>query len=261
MIPSSLLPSRIGGYGQRELASVVIPGTLLLIEFWLMIFSPEEVEKKGGYLQLASDQIKDANDWILAIALFLAALAAYTLGLLGRMSLWAVFHYLRCKQTPFIDLLGSERRFPTGPKVREKFIGQYGGQEVTRALAGHPALEHALGKEEHDPFFQYAKLWLRHCRPQLAVEYHEAEINFLVGILAPLLVAPFVVLRQAGLFPFFFALVAALLLGVILFSKALKRSRDETFDVMRNFLLAQWYATSETALRRPSPAAGTVDVG
>jgi hypothetical protein len=255
MIPSSLLPSRLGGYGQRELASVVIPGTLLLIEIWLMAFSPEEVEKKEGYLQLASDQIKDTNDWILAIGLFLAVLAAYTLGLLGRMSAWFIFDFLRCRPVPILDLF-RHRRFPTGPEVRERFVSEHGAEEVERALGGHPALEYALRKRAHDPFFQYAKLWLRHCRPQLAVEHHEAEINFLVAIQAPLLAAAFVVWRQVGLNAFFLALVLVLILAGILIRKAMNRSRDESFDVMRNFLFAQWYAESgRPAATPPTPTA------
>jgi hypothetical protein len=258
MIPSSLLPSRLGGYGQRELTSVVIPGTLLLIELWLMIFGPEEAftpaepGKQGGYLQLASDQIKDTNDWILAVALFLAVLAAYTLGLLGRMSAWFLFDFLRCKPLPIFDLF-RRKRFPNGPEVRSRFEAEHGPEEVERALAPHPALRNALDKKDHDPFFQYAKLWLRHRRPQLAVEHHEAEINFLIAIQVPLFFAAFVALRQAGLVWFFVALSAALVLIGILFLKALNRSRDETFDVMRNFLFAQWYGEAGGAQTRSAP--------
>jgi hypothetical protein len=260
MIPSSLLPTRLGGYGQRELTSVVIPGTLLLIEVWLLRFSPGEAKENGGYLQLASNQIEDTNDWILAAALFLAVLAAYTLGLLGRMSAWFAFDLLRCKPIPVLDL-SRRKRFPGGPEVRSRFEREHGTQEVERALEQHPALRYALRRTDHDPFFQYAKLWLRHCRPQLAVEHHEAEINFLVAIQAPLFVAAFVVWRQVGLFAFFVALASALLLAVVLISKALNRSRDESFDVMRNFLFAQWYAESEPALRRRSPATPTLPTG
>jgi hypothetical protein len=224
LIPTRLVPTGLGGYGQRELVSLVIPGTLVLIEIWLFVYAPS-----GDYLKRASHQIEGASDWILAAALFVGALAAYTLGLLGRMLAWFAFERLR------------KTRFPSGAEVRRRFVDEHGAEPVERALAGHDALRHALAGTTHDAFFQYAKLWLRQNRPQLAVEQHEAEINFLVSIQVPLLLAVAVAWRH-GAIPGVVALLVAPALMVFLGRKALGRSRDETFDVMRNFLFAQWYA-------------------
>jgi len=241
LIPTRLAPRGLGDYGQRELVSVVIPGTLILIEVWLLLFSPEKVDRAGGYLKLASDQIGGANDWILTAALLLVALAAYTVGLLARMLAWFLFNLYR------------KTRFPSGITVRQRFVDEHGEPAVARALAAHDALRHALQGQEHDAFFQYAKLWLRQTRPQLAVEHHESEINFLVAIEGPLLGAAFVAWRQAGWIWSLPALATACSLMFLLFRKGLARSKDETFDVMRNFLFAQWYA--EAAPRQASSSA------
>ena len=95
LIPTRAIPSGLGVQGQRELVGVVIPGTLVLIEIWLLVLSPQHAHRRGGYLKLASSQIADVNDWILAAALVVAVLAAYTLGSLGRVAAWFFFHQLR----------------------------------------------------------------------------------------------------------------------------------------------------------------------
>jgi hypothetical protein len=249
MIPTRLLPTRLGGFGQRELLSAVVPGTLVLIELWLW-FTAEGGDRQGGYLKVASNQITGVSDWILAIALLVGVLAAYPLGLLVRRAAWL----------PFDPFLG-RTRFPSGPKVRERFETEYGAAPVQRILDEHEALRHALEGTARDPFFHYAKLWLRQNQPQLAVEHHEAEINFLVAIQVPLVLASFVVWRHAGFEAFAVTLVVAAVFVWFLRRTARMRSLDETFDVMRNFLLAQWYAESEAALRRPPPAIPAPDAG
>jgi hypothetical protein len=243
VMPSGLMPTRLGAYGQREAGSVLIPGTLLLIELWLLVFSPEDVDAAGGFLQLASDQIRDARDWILGAALLVGVLAAYTIGLLARMAAWTVFDRFR------------KGRFQSGASVRKRFETEHGAPPVARALKGHDALETALAGTQHDAFFQYAKLWLRQNRPLLAVEYHETEINFLVAIQVPLLLAAFAVWRHSGIAAFGAALVIVALVAWTLGRKAMSRSHDETFDVMRNFLFAQWFAERAPADERATPAA------
>lgn len=242
-MPTGLIPNRLGAYGQREAASVLVPGTLMLIEAWLFWFSPEDAEKAGGYLQLASDQIEDVRDWVLFAVLALGLLAAYTLGILGRMAAWWLFDRYR------------KSRFKTGVSVRKQFEDEHGADAVERALAGHEALREALNRQGHDPFFQYAKLWLRQYRPLLAVETHEAEINFLIAIQIPLFLATGVAWRHGGVIPFVVTLAAAVGIAWLLRRKALGRSNDETLDVMRNFLFAQWYGETPPAELRPAPAA------
>lgn len=235
-IPTSLLSRKVSPYGQRELSSVVIPGTILLIELWLLLTSRSVAGE--NYLEYASKRIEDVNDWILVAALLLAVLAAYTLGLLARMLAWLLFGWYR------------ESHFLSGAEVREHFVDDHDRAPVDRALEQHDALVFALGNARHDAFFQYAKLWLRQHRPHLAVENHETEINFLVAIQIPLFVAPFVVLRHAGVtWPFLLVAVAWAVVAAALFAKAKSRSDDETKDVMRNFLFAQWYSETE-----PQPA-------
>src|SRR5207247_706509 len=111
---------------------------LVLIEVWLLVFPPQDVDREGGYLKLASSQIEGANDWILAAALLVAALAAYTVGLLARMLAWFLFDLYR------------RDRFPTGGEVRQRFVAEHGAAAVERALAAHDALRHALRGREHD---------------------------------------------------------------------------------------------------------------
>jgi hypothetical protein len=233
LIPSRAIPSGLGVHGQRELVGVVIPGTLVLIEIWLLVLSPQHAHRRGGYLKLASSQIADVNDWILAAALVVAVLAAYTLGSLGRVAAWFFFHRLR------------KTRFPTGAELLKRFEREHGREPVTRALTRHDALRHALHGDEHDAFFQYAKLWLRQNRPRLAVENHETEINFLIAIEVPLLLAVFVFWRQVGWIAFVVALPASLLLAWVLGRMAISRSQAESLDVMRHFLFAQWYAAGD----------------
>ena len=199
--------------------------------------SPRSVEG-GSYLKYASQRIENVNDWILVAALLLAVLAAYTLGLLARMLAWLLFGWYR------------EGHFLSGAEVRQHFVDDHGPAPVDRALVHHDALVYALGKARHDAFFQYAKLWLRQHRPHLAVENHETEINFLVAIQIPLFVAPFVVVRHAGVtWPFLLVVAGWAFVAAALFAKAKSRSNDETKDVMRNFLFAQWYSETE-----PQPA-------
>jgi hypothetical protein len=230
LIPTRAIPSGLGIHGQRELVGVVIPGTLVLIEIWLLVLSPQHAHRRGGYLKLASSQIAGVNDWILAATLVVAVLAAYTLGSLGRVVAWFFFHRLRGV------------RFRSGTELLRDFEREHGRAPVERALAKHDALRHALACNEHDAFFQYAKLWLRQNRPRLAVENHETEINFLIAIEVPLLVAAFVFWRQVGSVAFVVALPVSLLLAWVLGRMAIGRSQAESLDTMRHFLFAQWYA-------------------
>jgi hypothetical protein len=54
LIPTRAIPSGLGVRGQRELVGAVIPGTLVLIEIWLLVLSPQHAHRRGGYLKLAS---------------------------------------------------------------------------------------------------------------------------------------------------------------------------------------------------------------
>ena len=103
LIPTRAIPSGLGVRGQRELVGAVIPGTLVLIEIWLLVLSPQHAHRRGGYLKLAS----------------------------------------------------------RGTELLRDFEREHGRAPVERALARHDALRHALACNEHDAFFQYAKLWLR----------------------------------------------------------------------------------------------------
>ena len=84
----------LGRIGQRELLSVALPGALSSWRSRLLVASPADVHRHGGFLKYASSETSRVNTGVLIIAILLGAISAYGVGLVLRMYIWRLFEHL-----------------------------------------------------------------------------------------------------------------------------------------------------------------------
>lgn len=198
---------------------------------------------------------------MISVALVLAALVAYAIGILGRQVGWAL---IRARDPSEVETVQGQRRtlgarvfrglVPaprrlSGPQLREHIERSYGVDAVRDALRGHQALEFALQQADHGPARTYAKLWLLERHPAAGVSHHEVEINVFIAMVWPIILTPFVLAANLDVWERspLGATVVVVLVGTLALLvargsllRAQDRRRDEGIDALRHFCVGRW---------------------
>lgn len=191
-------PSRLSFYVAVQIASVLLPGVVLLTELTILGVRMTSDQPAGIRSILDAISTVRAAGTVVFAALGLAA--SYVIGYLAReFGFWLVSLAERVKRRADPP----DSRPPHWVRLRALF-----GDEFAEKLADvHPMLRHVdpdtesqdaldqLGfpvggghraDSEHQ-VFEYSKLWLRRHSPTLGIDSIEAEINILVSTLLPVL--------------------------------------------------------------------------
>jgi hypothetical protein len=250
--------AKLGKYARLQLLGVLVPGIVILLEFWIPLASwISELPPPTAVKALSTGE--------LVIFVVLVLYVVYILGYVGREISWKTadaaarrLHLVRPRSTPS-ELAGE--------------IGDiYGDENVARALASHDALLKSL---DHDDAFarnalEYAKTWLSTRHPELAVDSLEGEINLLVGTIVPILLAPLLVLEPFDLSPFrwrwglgtlcAFAL-AILIVRFVVIPQRERLARGERRACLQHLCLARWFEEADgysSGTSQRTPIGGSV---
>lgn len=192
-------PSRLSFYVAVQIASVLLPGVVLLTELtilgvWLTSDQPAGIRS----ILDAISTVRAAGTVVFA-ALGLAA--SYVIGYLAReLGFWLVSLAERVRR----------RADPSSSRPADwvRLCALFGDDFADKLADLHPVLRHidpdAESQDSPNQFsfpvggghradteqqvFEYSKLWLRRHSPTLGIDSIEAEINILVSTLLPVLV-------------------------------------------------------------------------
>ncbi|GGD78151.1 hypothetical protein [Caballeronia grimmiae] len=246
------LAGMIGSRARLLILGVLTPGFLLLCEALAVVFWTD-ISQQGALIAWLTKNF-GSQSFALALLVMLVLAVSYVLGYISRETTFALSTaWLRHGWPParYVSKMLEQMRFIYGSDKVDSVIGQYKVFE----LANHEAdyKEHGLIRPPEFYVREYCKLWLRTKVPALSTDHMEAEINLVVGFIAPVLfVAPCVVARHGQIGPYWTAATAviALLFAVRLFYTINGVRGQETEEAIINFLYAHWEGLAD----KPKPS-------
>jgi hypothetical protein len=254
MFPS-LFQLRMTVGARVQIASVVLPGTILLLELWFLAGGIEHP------LADASRRTDGVSSWVLAFAAVIVVIGAVLVGLAARSVAWPAFTWLERR-------VHSSSEASPGCSVRAENTDHVctpvcAAIEQINAAYGAGAVESLVGTEsrqavvfftrDFDAVREYCKGWLRTHAAPLSVDGHEIEIAFVVAASVPALLFPVTFATYKGwwhlgatqdarrVFEWVVVGIATLLVVPLFFKRAMTRRREEMKDAIRNYCLAHWY--------------------
>jgi hypothetical protein len=246
---SEILKARFGTAARSQIASTIVPGTLLLLELWLLYYAP------SAPLDKASNQTDGVNNYVLALAAVVGALGATLVGVVARAFAWRVYE----PKGPGTQLSPASRHWWSVRPERapaqvslERIEAGHGEAAVAAVRQANPHVRELFERCDAHSLREYCKFWLRGNNPSLAIDDFEVEISFTVAAILPIGLLPVVVARFLG-WPWsedavLSALVlgAAVLVGATLAWLALRRATtrrvEEVHESVYRYFLAHWYA-------------------
>jgi len=274
MIPWELILKQQGTYFRRNVAGVLGPGFLLLIEILLLWAPAEAVKTPHQALAYFTQSTKD-----------MSAIVAITLGIIAGFGSYILGRSCRSVVMGLANRWGNIFAFSL-PIVRTWLLQGYGEKAVCSVIEQHP-IWHAFkpdneaekadnpsshfddalhtprigrGEPLRDYIFPYCKLWLRVNEPRLSVDYMESEAYVLYTLIGPLVLGDALAIRWVFTAEFrTFALVVwiVITLAIAIATRSLwrganSRRRYETGDSLRNLLVAHWaWATAPSKAMEP----------
>jgi len=255
-IPPDILRPRLGFTARLQIANVVLPGALLLLEVWVLA--------NGGHnvLKTASKPTEGVTNWVLALAAVAILLLIIFVGIFGRSMAWNLFER-RAKAAPrrwrshaLARVVGPiARRDGSGAPDVDEALRQiragYGPDAVNMVVEKNTRVAEMFQVGDVSATRSYVKGWLQTRAPALSIEDHQIEISFLVAAVWPIGLAPWVGFRLFG-WPWqdqpgwnVATVFAAILLGFLFvradFRRATTRRTEELEDGIRNYFLAHWF--------------------
>jgi hypothetical protein len=236
------LAGMIGSRLRILILGVMVPGFIIVCELAVFMAAGDD----GADRLIAwADAIFQSPYVSVPLLVFLLFAVSYLLGYLSREFAFAL-------STAWL-----RRGWP--PNRRASIIlGQlrtiHGPERVDTVIANHPVFD--LARRENDSavralprpsdFYirEYCKLWLRMKAPSLSTEHMEVEINLVMGLVLPILLAviPCVLLLPdfAGPIVAGCAVVFVLLIDFRFFYNINSVRCQETEEAILNFLFAHW---------------------
>jgi hypothetical protein len=193
-------------YFWSAIISVIGTGMLLIVEITLVAFPPRLASANDLLTYVDPIQRLATGVWLIGVTLL--TVLSYAVGIVVRDTVMAVLR--RRRYVRYADQLAALRR-------------AYGDRTVGDALSGLAVLR-AIDRRREDAderAFQFMKGWLRSRARTLSIDYLEAEINIMFGLLVPMAAVPLVVTRivaqTSTVGPVGWSISASLALGIALY--------------------------------------------
>jgi hypothetical protein len=258
--------SRFSFYLTLQVATVLAPGLVIGSELALLIFRAQK-GKTNTELHVLAHAISSLRGAGLFFAVVVAVASCYVVGYICREAAFKLLGGLERISGKYTSVGVSEEEVPVIDTRQVRAFSDQPFITRIRALAGdqvtdacielHPILRvldlastsdqvtrrmrRVGGAHVHNmelEAFAYCKIWLRRYAPELGIDQIEAEINILVAVVIPVLLAAPVAIVWSG-HPLVSAVIgvpAVLAIGLAMFRNAARQRKTERWEAFRNLV-------------------------
>lgn len=251
-----VLSTKLGALVRSQVLSILLPGSVVLLEIWTLADYPQLPEP------VTSSLIPYPNIVGIVLFIYLAYVAGFCARQLsffvaeGGLATLAFWSPTRPESgLPFKTRRWGER-FYCGAAFDHNWNllrATFGEAWIERIRTKHPfgllkidagePQGQSASESDYRELFHYCKYWLQSNRPQLDTVSMEVEFNLQLSVMLPVGLIPFVVLKETdGLLPVGLAALVSLAVIAVLVRRANHLRHAEVFNVLRNVLFAHWFS-------------------